>query len=81
MTKLFVGYTLEWFEKEKIQMEPEEWEDGSRVDNTPGRFEWWYFDPHFEDGSIVVASIFSKPYTNINLPCTPQVKLTITNPA
>ncbi len=34
MTKLFVGYTLEWFEKEKIQMEPEEWEDGSRVDNT-----------------------------------------------
>jgi hypothetical protein len=80
MGKLTVGMTDEWFKREGMEREPRPWEDGSRVDNLPGRFEWWYFDAHFDNGYTVVVTIFSKPYTNIQLPCSPQVKLCITEP-
>jgi hypothetical protein len=80
MSMLTVGMSDEWFKKEGMRRDPEPWEDGTRVDNLPGRFEWWYFDAHLDDGTIVVATIFSKPYTNIQLPCSPQVKLSITDP-
>jgi len=81
MSKMTAGMSDEWFRKEGMKLVPEIWEDGTRVDNKPGRFEWWYFDAHLDDGSTVVAIIFSKPYTNIQLPCTPQVKLSITTPS
>lgn len=80
MGKLTVGMSDEWFRKEGMRREPELWEDGSRVDNKPGRYEWWYFDAHLSDGSTVVAAIYSKPYANVKQPCTPQVKLIITEP-
>jgi hypothetical protein len=79
-SQLTVGMTDEWFEKEGMRREPEAWEDGSRVDNEPGRFEWWYFDAHLDDGSIVVAMLFSKYHSNIQVPCTPLVQLSITAP-
>lgn len=80
MSNLTVGMTDEWFEKEGMKRTPEPWEDASRVDNAPGRFEWWYFDAHMDDGSTVVAVIYTKPHGNVNIPCTPQVKLIITTP-
>ena len=80
MSKLTVGMSDAWFEKEGLRREPEPWEDGTRVDNLPGRFEWWYFDAHLDDGTTVVAAIFSKPYVNTQLPCSPQVKLNIVEP-
>lgn len=81
MGKLTVGMSDEWFRKEGMKREPELWEDGSRVDSKPGRYEWWYFDAHLDDGSTVVAAIYSKPYAYVNLPCTPQVKLIISDPS
>ena len=27
------------------------WEDGARTDNSPGSYEWWYFDTHLADGA------------------------------
>lgn len=80
MSNLTVGMSDDWFKKEGMTRTPELWEDGSRVDNAPGRFEWWYFDAHLDDRSTVVAVIYTKPHGNINIPCTPQVKLIITGP-
>ena len=33
---------------------PEKWEDGMRSTGGKGTYEWWYFDAHLEDGSILV---------------------------
>jgi len=81
MGKVIPAITDEWFEREGMAREPQVWEDGSRVDNGPGTFEWWYFDAHFEDGTAVVAAIYSKPYANPAVPCSPQVKLIVTEPS
>jgi hypothetical protein len=37
------------------------WEDGQRVPTSPGYFEWWYFDAHFEDGSTAVIVYATSP--------------------
>jgi hypothetical protein len=81
MSKVFLPLSDDWFKKEGISREPSEWEDGARVDSAPGRFEWWYFDAHLDDGTTVVAVIYTKPYSNVHIPCSPQVKLIITDPA
>src|SRR5712692_7744207 len=36
------------------------WEDGARTDDTPGTYEWWYFDAHLEDGAKLVVSFMNK---------------------
>ncbi len=38
---------------------PEVWEDGQRLDEKDykhGQYEWWYFDGHLDDGSIIVSA-------------------------
>ena len=38
---------------------PEMWEDGQRLDEKDfkqGQYEWWYFDAHLDDGSILVSA-------------------------
>ncbi|MDZ4957364.1 hypothetical protein GNF51_16640, partial [Clostridium perfringens] len=56
MNKLLeVGMSKEWFEKEGLKEEPAIWEDGIRIDTSSGKFEWWYFDAHLDDGTTVVA--------------------------
>ena len=32
----------------------EVWEDGMRTDGSRGTYEWWYFDSHYPDGTILV---------------------------
>ena len=81
MNKLLeVGMSKEWFEKEGLKEEPAIWEDGIRIDTSSGKFEWWYFDAHLDDGTTVVAIFFTKSYANIKVPLTPLVKLSITTP-
>lgn len=38
---------------------PEEWEDGQRLNEKEymqGMYEWWYFDAHLDDGSMIVSA-------------------------
>ena len=42
-----------------IKDRPEVWEDGQRLDNKEfkhGQYEWWYFDGHLDDGSMIVPA-------------------------
>ena len=34
------------------------WEDGSRVDGSRGCYEWWYYDSHYPDGTVLVLFFF-----------------------
>ena len=36
------------------------WEDGARTDDSPGTYEWWYFDAHLADGAKLVVSFMNK---------------------
>ena len=36
------------------------WEDGSRVDGSRGSYEWWYYDSHYPDGTVLVLVFYSK---------------------
>ena len=56
------------------------WEDGQRADTGRGSFEWWYFDAHFDDGSMVVIVFTTKPLLERNGPLKPSVSFTITRP-
>ncbi len=76
-----LGTTPQDFNREGLKQEAEVWEDGNRIGTEPGEFEWWYFDAHMDDGSTVVAIFFTKSYSNINVPLSPQVKLSITTPS
>jgi hypothetical protein len=55
-------------------------EDGQRALTTPGNFEWWYFDTHFEDGTTAVIVFATKSIINPRAPLTPNLSLTITRP-
>lgn len=60
------------------QIEP--FEDGLRTDHSPGQYEWWYFDAHFEDGSKVVVVYFTKDYMNPMTGAKPSVSIAWTSP-
>ncbi|MEI6126328.1 MAG: hypothetical protein WCQ99_07200 [Pseudomonadota bacterium] len=72
-----LGDTVEFFEREGMQKEPEVWEDGIREATGPGHYEWWYFNARFDDGYSVVLVYLTKPYENINKPLTPSVYIDI----
>ena len=36
-------------------MKSPEFEDGQRIDTERGRYEWWYFDSHLDNGATVVV--------------------------
>jgi hypothetical protein len=48
------------FKKYGIEKDkPQVWEDGQRLDEKDfkhGQYEWWYFDAHLDDGSILVSA-------------------------
>jgi len=58
----------------------EVWEDGMRTDGSKGTYEWWYFDSHYPDGTIVVIFFFSKSPISVNGPIKPQSTIEITLP-
>ena len=51
------------FHYEKMGLKKDEvalWEDGSRVDGSKGCYEWWYYDSHYPDGTVLVIFFFQK---------------------
>lgn len=57
------------------------WEDGSRVGGTKGEYEWWYFDSHYPDGTILVLFFFSKMPIDVNGPIKPIATMELTLPS
>ena len=51
--------------------EVELFEDGSRVDGSKGNYEWWYYDSHYPDGTVLVLFFFSKMPIDVNGPIKP----------
>lgn len=42
----------------RFNLEPHavrEWEDGARIEEVAGAYEWWYFDAHLDDGAKVTV--------------------------
>ena len=56
------------------------WEDGARVDGSKGSYEWWYFDSHYPDGTVLVVFFFSKMPINVNGPIKPISTMELTLP-
>ena len=56
------------------------WEDGSRVDGNRGEYEWWYFDSHYPDGTVLVIFFYSKMPIAVNGPIKPISTVELTLP-
>ncbi|MBQ4273060.1 MAG: hypothetical protein IJB95_05390, partial [Clostridia bacterium] len=56
------------------------WEDGSRVDGKKGNYEWWYFDSHYPDGTVLVIFFFSKMPIAVDGPIKPIATMELTLP-
>ncbi len=56
------------------------WEDGMRTDGSKGTYEWWYYDSHFPDGTILVIIFYSKSPIAVNGPICPQATMELTLP-
>ena len=68
---------------EKMGLNPNEvelWEDGSRVDGSKGCYEWWYYDSHYPDGTVLVIFFFSKMPIDVNGPIKPISSMELTLP-
>ncbi|MGA2996648.1 hypothetical protein [Bradyrhizobium sp.] len=61
-------------------VEVAEFEDGQRIGTESGRYEWWYFDAHFDDGATVAVVFYTKPNVSPNGPLAPRVTIDITLP-
>jgi hypothetical protein len=57
-----------------------EFEDGQRISTESGRYEWWYFDAHLDDGAAVVVVFYTKPIASPDGPLAPTVTINITLP-
>ena len=51
------------------------WEDGARTDNSPGSYEWWYFDSHLADGAKLVVAFMNKDIAEPQKPLSPLLRL------
>jgi len=38
-----------------------QFEDGQRIGTERGRYEWWYFDAHLDNGATVVVVFYTNP--------------------
>jgi hypothetical protein len=57
-----------------------QFEDGQRIGTESGRYEWWYFDAHLDDGATVVVVFYTKPNVSPNGPLAPRITIDITLP-
>src|SRR5258708_16194244 len=67
----------------KLGIDPVEvarFEDGQRIGTEKGRYEWWYFDAHLDDGATVVVVFYTKPNVNPNGPLAPRITINLTLP-
>ena len=58
----------------------EAWEDGMRTDGSRGTYEWWYFDSHYPDGTILVIFFYSKSPIEVDGPIKPMSTMELTLP-
>ena len=58
----------------------EPWEDGARVDGSKGTYEWWYYDSHYPDGTVLVIFMYSKNPINANGSVQPMSTMELTFP-
>ena len=68
---------------QKLGIDPVEvaqFEDGQRIGTEKGRYEWWYFDAHLEDGATVVVVFYTKPNVSPNGPFAPRITINLTLP-
>ena len=68
---------------EKMGLDPHKvalWEDGSRVDGRKGSYEWWYYDSHYPDGTVLVLFFFSKMPIDVDGPIKPIATMELTFP-
>src|SRR6266849_6045019 len=61
-------------------VEVAEFEDGQRIGTEKGRYEWWYFDAHLDDGATVVVVFYTKPNVSPNGPLAPRITINLTLP-
>ena len=61
-------------------VEVAEFEDGQRIGVDSGRYEWWYFDAHLDDGAAVVVVFYTKPNVSPGGPLAPRITINITMP-
>src|SRR5689334_2239140 len=52
-----------------------QFEDGQRIGTEKGRYEWWYFDAHLDDGASVVVVFYTKPNVSPNGPLAPRITI------
>src|SRR6202022_3478969 len=57
-----------------------QFEDGQRIGTESGRYEWWYFDAHLDDGATVVVVFYTKPNVSPNGPLAPRITINTTLP-
>jgi hypothetical protein len=56
------------------------WEDGARTDDSPGTYEWWYFDAHLADGAKLVVTFMNKDIAEPQKPLSPLLRLDLDLP-
>ena len=56
------------------------WEDGARVDGSKGNYEWWYYDSHYPDGTVLVIFFYSKMPISVEGPIKPMATVELTLP-
>src|SRR6202008_3672162 len=57
-----------------------EFEDGQRIGTESGRYEWWYFVAHLDDGATVVVVFYTKPNVSPNGPLAPRITINLPLP-
>ncbi|MRX44648.1 lipocalin-like domain-containing protein [Agromyces kandeliae] len=58
----------------------EPWEDGARTENSPGTYEWWYFDAHLDDGSKLVVVFQNKDAVSPDRGLSPLLRINLDLP-
>lgn len=54
------------------------WEDGIRMPTETDAYEWWYFDAHLDDGTLVVVVFYTKPFMSTDGTLAPFITMNIT---
>jgi hypothetical protein len=75
-----LGTSPRHLEREGLEPEVQGWEDGLRTALAPGTYEWWYFDVHADDGTLIVVVFFTKPMLDPGAPARPFVNVRIVTP-
>ena len=58
----------------------EPWEDGARTDDSPGTYEWWYFDAHLADGAKLVIAFMNKDIAEPQKALSPLLRINLDLP-